>query len=76
MLIHEFCINLYELMSNINDESVLMWAAINVLQSIIKQGFHNSILNNYKFTLILIKLLKDQLSLDRRIKILKILQVS
>lgn len=76
-LIQEFCINLYELMSNINDESILMWAGINVLQSVIKQGlFHNSIINNYKFTLILTKLLKDQLSLDRKIKILKILQVS
>lgn len=76
-LVQEFYINLYELMSNINDESVLMWAAINVLQSILKQGFfYNSFLNNYKFTLILTKLLKDQLPLDRKIKIMKILQVS
>lgn len=64
-------------MSNVNEESVLIWAALNVLQSIIKQGFFsNSILNNYKFIPILTKLLKDQLPLDRRIKILKILQVS
>lgn len=76
-LIQEFCINFYELMSDINDESVLMWAGINVLQSFMKQGlFHSSILHNYKFTLILIKLLKDQLSLERKIKILQILQVS
>lgn len=64
-------------MINVNDESDLMWAAINVLQSIVKQGlFYNSKLSNCQFTLVLIKLLKDQLPSDRKIKILKLLQVS
>lgn len=64
-------------MSNTDIESDLMWAAINVLQYNIKQGyFCNSKLNNYKFTLILTKLLKDQLSFERKIKILKLLQVN
>jgi len=64
-------------MSNTKDESDLMWAAVNVLQSNVKQGcFTNSKLNKYKFTLILTKLLKDQLPLDRKIKILKLLQVN
>lgn len=76
-LIQEFYFHLFELMRNIHDESDLIWAAINVLQSYVKQGhFCNSELNNYNFTLILTKLLKDQLSLDRKIKILKLLQVS
>lgn len=74
-------------MNNTNDESDLMWSAINVLQSIVKQGLfqtsplsilqmRDSNLNNCQFTLILIKLLKDQLPLDRKIKILKLLQVN
>lgn len=64
-------------MSNNNNESDIMWAAINVLQSMVKQGFfYKSKLNNYKSTLILIKLLKNELSLDRKIKILKLLQVN
>lgn len=74
-------------MSNTNDESDLMWSAINVLQSIVKQGLfqmppfsilqmRDSNLNNGQFILILIKLLKDQLPLDRKIKILKLLQVN
>lgn len=64
-------------MNSTNDESDIMWAAINVLQSNVKQGFFRiSKLNNYKFTLILTKLLKDQLPLDRKIKILKLLQVT
>lgn len=72
----EFYINLYALMNNTNDESHLMWAAINVLQFIIKQGFfYKSNLNDYKFSLILKKLLKDKLSMDKRIKILKLLLV-
>lgn len=72
---HEFCINLYELMNSINDDSDIMWAAVNLLQSIVKQGlFQNTILNNNEFTLILTKLLKDELSFDKKIKILKLLQ--
>ncbi|XP_003247737.1 uncharacterized protein LOC100576041 [Acyrthosiphon pisum] len=72
---HEFFINLYELMRNINDDSEIMWAAVNLLQSIVKQGFfQNTILNNNEFTLILTRLLKDELSLDKKIKILKLLQ--
>lgn len=64
-------------MRNTKDESDLMWAAVNVLQSNVKQGFfYNSKLNKYKFTLILTKLLKDELPLDRKIKILKLLQVN
>lgn len=64
-------------MSNNNNESDIIWAAINVLQSMVKQGFFlNSKLNNYKSTLVLIKLLKNELSLDRKIKILKLLQVN
>lgn len=64
-------------MNNTNDDSDLMWAAINVLYSISKQGFfHNSLPNNHKFSLILTKLLKDHLSSDRKIKLLKLLQVN
>ncbi|XP_050419664.1 uncharacterized protein LOC126832775 [Adelges cooleyi] len=71
----EFFINLYELMNEINDNSEIIWAAINVLQVIIKQEFTEpSIIHKYNFTLILTKVLKDQLSLDRKIKVLKLLQ--
>ncbi|VVC31727.1 Armadillo-type fold,Armadillo-like helical [Cinara cedri] len=74
ILIQEFYITLYEMMNTINDDSI-MWASINVLQSFIKQGyFDNTKLNNYKFTLILSKLLKDELTLEKKIKILKLLQ--
>lgn len=76
-IIQEFYFHLSELISNTNDESELIWAAINVLQYCVKQElFCSSKLNNYKFTLVLTKLLKDQLSLDRKIKILKLLQVN
>jgi len=75
-MMEEFYITLYEIMNNINSESDIMWAAINVLQFNIKQGiFCNSKLNNYKFTLILTKLLKDHVPNERKIKILKLLQV-
>jgi len=64
-------------MRNTNDDSEIMWAAVNFLQSIVKQGlFHNTILNNDELTLILIKLLKDELTLDKKIKILKLLLVN
>jgi len=64
-------------MSNTNDDSEIMWAAVNLLQSIVKQGFfQNTILNNNEFTLILTKLLKNELSSDKKIKILKLLQVN
>lgn len=69
-------------MSNTKDESDVIWAAVDVLQSIVlqynvKQEFsYTSKPNKFKFTLVLIKLLKDQLSLDRKIKILQLLQVN
>lgn len=64
-------------MNNSNDESDLMWASINVLQSTLKQGFSfNSIVNNYKFILILTKLLKEQYPMDKKIIVLKLLQVN
>jgi hypothetical protein len=64
-------------MNNTNNDSDLMWVAVNVLYSISKQGyFDTSLPNNYKFALILTKLLKENLSLDRKIKILKLLQVN
>lgn len=74
---HDFFINLYELMININEDSDIMWAAINVLQSISKRGlFYKSKLRNYRFIFILTKLLKDDLPLERKIKILKLIQVN
>lgn len=64
-------------MNSTNDKSDIMWTAINVLYSNLKQGiFCSSKLNSYKFTSILIKLLKDHLSLDQKIKILRLLQVT
>lgn len=64
-------------MENTNDDADVMCAVINLLSSISKHGFfYNSLPKNYKFALILMKLLKDQLSLDRKIKILQLLQVN
>lgn len=75
ILLQEFYINLYELMNTTNEDSIV-WASINVLQCFIKQRcFDNTKINNYKFTLILYKLLKDELTSEKKIKILKLLQV-
>lgn len=64
-------------MNNTYNQPDIIWAAINVLQSIAKQGlFYNSKLKKYKFLLILTKLIKDELPLDRKIKLLKLLQVN
>ncbi|XP_050542983.1 uncharacterized protein LOC126906419 [Daktulosphaira vitifoliae] len=72
---HEFFINLYELMYKLDGNSEIMWAAINVLHVVIKQGYTNSTLvHKYNFALILAKILKDDLSPDRKIKVLKLLQ--
>lgn len=62
-------------MNTVHDDSI-MWASINVLQCFIKQGyFDNTVLNSYKFTLVLSKLLMDELTLEKKIRILKLLQV-
>ncbi|KAK7861995.1 hypothetical protein R5R35_013537 [Gryllus longicercus] len=71
----EFYISLHELMSGLDCRSSLMWAAVTVLQ----QACHNSaarlaLIQTYKFTPILTRILGTDLTHDKRIRLLQVLQ--
>ncbi|XP_069688459.1 protein CIP2A homolog L isoform X2 [Periplaneta americana] len=71
----EFYVSLHELMSCLESQSVLVWCAIRVLQ----HACHNpaarhALIHTYKFAPILTKLLGTNLTQEKRIRVLQLLQ--
>lgn len=71
----EFYISLHELMAGLDTRSSLMWAALTVLQQACRNpSARIALIHTYKFTPILTRLLGSDLTPDKRIRVLQLLQ--
>ncbi|KYQ57917.1 Protein CIP2A [Trachymyrmex zeteki] len=71
----EFYVSLYELMNSIGSRSTLIWSAVDVLQNACRNvPARQSLIHIYKFAPILARLLEANLTTEKRIRVLKLLQ--
>lgn len=69
--------NLYELMMTLDAKAHLTWASIDVLQQACRNPTaRESLTHTFKFLPILTKFLDSKLILEKKIKILQLMQVS
>ncbi|EFN73679.1 Protein KIAA1524-like protein [Camponotus floridanus] len=71
----EFYVSLYELMNSVGSRSTLIWSAVDVLQNVCRNvPARQSLIHTYKFTPILARLLEANVTSEKRIRVLKLLQ--
>ncbi|XP_025991978.2 uncharacterized protein LOC105203182 [Solenopsis invicta] len=71
----EFYVSLYELMNSLGSRSTLIWSAVDVLQNACRNvPTRQSLIHTYKFAPILARLLEANLTTEKRIRVLKLLQ--
>ncbi|XP_066586572.1 protein CIP2A homolog L [Prorops nasuta] len=71
----EFYISLNELMNSLDSNSALMWSALNALQSVCRNvAAKQALIHTYKFTPTLTRLLEENLTTEKRKKVLRLLQ--
>ncbi|XP_029668888.1 uncharacterized protein LOC115238883 [Formica exsecta] len=71
----EFYVSLYELMNSLGSRSTLIWTAVDVLQNACRNvPARQSLIHTYKFAPILARLLEANLTTEKRIRVLKLLQ--
>ncbi|KAL6439326.1 hypothetical protein ACFW04_003886 [Cataglyphis niger] len=71
----EFYVSLYELMNSLASRSTLIWTAVDVLQNACRNvPARQSLIHTYKFAPILARLLEANLTTEKRIRVLKLLQ--
>ncbi|GAB1866513.1 Protein KIAA1524-like protein [Camponotus japonicus] len=71
----EFYVSLYELMNSVGSRSTLVWSAVDVLQNVCRNvPARQSLIHTYKFTPILARLLEANVTSEKRIRVLKLLQ--
>ncbi|XP_071564296.1 uncharacterized protein [Temnothorax nylanderi] len=71
----EFYVSLYELMNSLGSRSTLIWSAVDVLQNACRNvPARQSLIHTYKFAPILARLLEANLTTEKRIRVLKLLQ--
>ncbi|XP_032683852.1 uncharacterized protein LOC116850095 isoform X1 [Odontomachus brunneus] len=71
----EFYVSLYELMNSLGSRSTLIWSAIDVLQNACRNvPARQALIHTYKFAPILARLLEANLTTEKRIRVLKLLQ--
>ncbi|KAG5317679.1 CIP2A protein, partial [Pseudoatta argentina] len=71
----EFYVSLYELMNSIGSRSTLIWSAVDILQNACRNiPARQSLIHIYKFAPILARLLEANLTTEKRIRVLKLLQ--
>lgn len=73
----QFFMSLHELMTTLDSKSNLMWCGVTVLQHACKNpATHKALIHVYQFLPILSKLLGDNLTREKKIKLLTLMQVS
>ncbi|EFN82611.1 uncharacterized protein LOC105185017 [Harpegnathos saltator] len=71
----EFYVSLYELMNSLGSRSTLIWSTIDVLQNVCRNvPARQALIHTYKFAPILARLLEANLTTEKRIRVLKLLQ--
>ncbi|XP_043271949.1 uncharacterized protein [Venturia canescens] len=71
----EFYVSLHELMTILGSRTPLIWSALDVLQNACRNSAaRQALIHTYKFAPILTRLLETNLTLEKRIKVLKLLQ--
>ncbi|KAL6260355.1 hypothetical protein P5V15_007885 [Pogonomyrmex californicus] len=71
----EFYVSLHEFMNSVGSRSTLIWSAVDVLQNVCRNvPARQSLIHTYKFAPILARLLEANLTTEKRIRVLKLLQ--
>ncbi|XP_076281173.1 uncharacterized protein LOC143209438 [Lasioglossum baleicum] len=71
----EFYVSLHELMNSLASRSTLIWSAVDVLQNACRNAAaRQALIHTYKFAPILARLLEANLTTEKRIRVLKLLQ--
>ncbi|KYN00114.1 PREDICTED: protein CIP2A homolog [Cyphomyrmex costatus] len=71
----EFYVSMYELMNSVGSRSTLIWSAVDVLQNACRNvPARQALIHTYKFAPILARLLEANLTTEKRIRVLKLLQ--
>ncbi|XP_076246086.1 uncharacterized protein LOC143186346 [Calliopsis andreniformis] len=71
----EFYVSLYELMNSLASRTTLIWNAVDVLQNACRNAAaRQALIHTYKFAPILARLLEANLTSEKRIRVLKLLQ--
>ncbi|KAG7209026.1 hypothetical protein KM043_015191 [Ampulex compressa] len=71
----EFYVSLHELMNSLGSRTTLIWSAVDVLQNACRNAIARQVLiHTYKFAPILARLLEANLTTEKRMRVLKLLQ--
>lgn len=71
----EFYVSLHELMNSLGSRTTLIWSTVDVLQNACKNtNARQALIHTYKFAPILARLLEANLTSEKRIRVLKLLQ--
>ncbi|XP_026666939.1 uncharacterized protein LOC108621991 [Ceratina calcarata] len=71
----EFYVSLHELMNSLGSRTTLIWSAVDVLQNACHNtAARHALIHTYKFAPILARLLEANLTSEKRIRVLKLLQ--
>ena len=71
----EFYVSLHELMNTLASRTTLIWSAVDVLQNACRNAAaRQALIHTYKFAPILARLLEANLTSEKRIRVLKLLQ--
>ncbi|XP_078043958.1 uncharacterized protein LOC144473709 [Augochlora pura] len=71
----EFYVSLHELMNSLASRTTLIWSAVDVLQNACRNAAaKQALIHTYKFAPILARLLEANLTTEKRIRVLKLLQ--
>lgn len=72
----EFFVTLHELMSKVEQRSSFAWHCVDVLTNACKNpAARHALIHTYQFIPSLSRLLGDQLSIEKKIRLLKLMQV-
>ncbi|XP_003702606.2 protein CIP2A [Megachile rotundata] len=71
----EFYVSLHELMNSLASRTTLIWSAVDVLQNACRNASaRQALIHTYKFAPILARLLEANLTSEKRVRVLKLLQ--
>ncbi|XP_054004140.1 uncharacterized protein LOC128890021 [Hylaeus anthracinus] len=71
----EFYVSLHELMNSLASRTTLIWSAVDVLQNACRNAAaRQALIHTYKFAPILARLLEANLTSEKRVRVLKLLQ--
>lgn len=74
-VVSEFFVSLHELLTNLEPRSALAWCCVNVLSTCCKNsGARNALIHTYEFIPPLSRLLGDQLPVEKKVRLLTLMQ--